>query len=145
MQQTMSCFVPGVPIPKGSAKAFPFRRKNGKLGVAVTAANAKTKPWQAQIASIAAKELHWRGGVWTGPIYLTVCFYLPRPKSLPKKVLYHLKKPDLDKLLRAVKDALTGIAYLDDAQVVTTHCTKIYAMGEQTGAHIYVERLMEGI
>lgn len=144
MEQTMSCFVPGVPIPKGSTKAFPFKRKNGKLGVTVTADNAKTKPWQAQIASVAVKKLHWSGVVWTGPISLTVCFYLPRPKSLSKNINHHLKKPDLDKLLRSVKDALTGIAYADDAQVISTHCTKAYAVFEQVGAYIYVERVMEG-
>ncbi|MHB1098129.1 MAG: RusA family crossover junction endodeoxyribonuclease [Burkholderiales bacterium] len=140
MSPIMSVFVPGVPIPKGSTKAFPFRRKNGKLGVAVTAANEKTKLWQVQMARCAAKEWHWRGGVWPGPIFLTVHFFLPRPKSVSKKIIYHLKKPDLDKLLRTVLDALTGIAYLDDAQVVTVQCTKSYTC-LQSGAHIYVERL----
>lgn len=140
MQHTMSCFVPGVPIPKGSTKAFPFKRKNGKMGVAVTAANSKTKPWQAQVAAVAKKELAWSGVVWAGPISLTVCFVMPRPKSLPKKVLYHLKKPDLDKLLRSVKDALKGIAYVDDSQVIATHATKCYGQS-CSGASITIERV----
>lgn len=142
MQRSMNIFVPGVPIPKGSTKAFPFKRKNGKMGVAVTAANSKTKPWQAQVAEIAKREMDWNGAVWKGAVYLTVHFFMPRPKSLSKRVIFHLKKPDLDKLLRSIKDALKGIAYVDDSQVVTTMCTKCYAVG-QVGANIFVERLEE--
>ena len=59
---------------------------------------------------------------------LTVRFYLPRPKSLPKRVTEHTKKPDLDKLLRAVLDACTtGGVWRDDSQVATIHARKVYA------------------
>ena len=138
---TASCFVPGVPIPKGSTKAFPFRRKNGQLGVAVTAANDKTKPWQQAIAKVAKKELSWNGEVWTGPVRMSAFFYLPRPKSLKKSIVYHLKKPDLDKLARAVGDALIGIAYVDDSQIVGWNKTKAYAPGAQVGVQLQVERV----
>jgi len=35
--------------------------------------------------------------------------------------------PDIDKLLRAVSDALTGVGYMDDAQIVEVYASKIYA------------------
>jgi len=59
-------------------------------------------------------------------IFLSVTFLMPRPKSLPKKVHQDVKRPDLDKLIRAVMDALTGIYYQDDSQVVLISATKNY-------------------
>jgi Holliday junction resolvase RusA-like endonuclease len=43
--------------------------------------------------------------------------------------------PDLDKLIRAVLDGLTGVAYKDDGQVVRITAVKIYAqkIGVQIG------------
>jgi Holliday junction resolvase RusA-like endonuclease len=42
---------------------------------------------------------------------------------------YPTTKPDLDKLARAVLDALTGVYYLDDAQVVSLDLQKAYTHG----------------
>ena len=67
------------------------------------------------------------GTLLIGPVVLSVSFYLARPKSLPKKVRQHAKRPDLDKLIRGATDALTGIVWKDDAQVVTILATKAYA------------------
>jgi Holliday junction resolvase RusA-like endonuclease len=44
-------------------------------------------------------------------------------------------RPDVDKLARAVLDALTGVLYRDDGQVVTLDVTKRY--GEQDGMTVY--------
>jgi hypothetical protein len=55
------------------------------------------------------------------------CAYLPRPKSLKRTITAHLKKPDLDKLTRAVKDALTLVVWQDDSQVVQMTARKAYA------------------
>jgi hypothetical protein len=54
----------------------------------------------------------------------------------------HVVKPDLDKLVRAVGDALTGILYRDDAQIVSLNASKRFAgLGgdgvlEQPGVHL---------
>jgi Holliday junction resolvase RusA-like endonuclease len=56
------------------------------------------------------------------------------PASTPKKRLQAFldgserptKKPDLDNVAKAFLDAMNGIVYLDDKQVVTLHCTKVY-------------------
>ena len=44
--------------------------------------------------------------------------------------------PDLDKLIRAVLDGLTAIAYVDDGQVVSIVAEKAY--GARIGADIRV-------
>lgn len=52
-----------------------------------------------------------------GPLELSLIFYLNRPISLPKSQVFHIKKPDLDNLVKAVKDALKGVVYRDDSQI----------------------------
>lgn len=62
-----------------------------------------------------------------GPLVLTATFVLPRPKSAPKRRVWPTVKPDTDKLLRALCDALTDCgAWLDDAQVVRMSVEKRY-------------------
>ena len=36
--------------------------------------------------------------------------------------------PDIDKLVRAALDSMTGIVYLDDCQVVSLHAEEVYAL-----------------
>ena len=42
------------------------------------------------------------------------------------KGAYHTKRPDIDNLAKAVKDALKGIIYADDSQIVEAHLYKQY-------------------
>lgn len=70
-----------------------------------------------------------------GAIELNLIFYMPRPKShfgsgrnenvlkasAPK---YHTKKPDLDNLIKFVKDALNGVYWKDDCQIYQLGDTK---------------------
>lgn len=139
----MTFVVYGVAQPKGSARAFV--PKGWKRAV-VTSANPKNKGWQQLVAEAASRELS--STTWTttdGPMRLMVAFYLPRPKSLPKSTTQHLKKPDLDKLTRSVKDALTKVLWNDDSQVVQLKATKTYAaVGESPRAVIVVTPLSEG-
>lgn len=143
-----SFFVAGVPVPKGSAKAF--MRPDAKFPIVMQDNREKQKPWASAISYTAQQS-----GVKyieRGPVALGVIFYMPRigthfgtgknagvlKHSAPT---YHTAKPDLDKLLRCVKDALTGVAWKDDAQVaVVRELMKIY--GEYTpGAIITIEAL----
>ena len=78
-----------------------------------------------------------------GPVVLEVSLAYERPAShrgstggiLPR---YENAYPtgDVDKGLRAIMDALTGIAYHDDSQVVDAHVTKVWG----TYTHITVKR-----
>jgi len=112
----------GVPIPKGSMKSF---MRPGMRFPIVTHDNEKSKPWAHTVTTMAQQHAP-AGGPWRGPVDLTVWFTMPRPKSLPKKVADHVKKPDLDKLLRNIKDSLKGVIYFDDAQVVHVNARKTY-------------------
>lgn len=141
--EVVTFFVPGVPVPKGSARAF-YNAKSGKSIVVQTNAE-RQKPWASLIA-LMAREAGLRP-VSCGCRLLLV-FLMPRPKSHLKKdgtvkpkavMLEHLKKPDCDKLVRCVLDALTGVAYVDDSQVVRIDATKAYIHPSAAGCSITVE------
>ncbi len=121
-RRRVSFSVTGVAQPKGSTRAF---IPKGWDRAIITSANPKAKGWQ-QLVTEQAQGVA-ADGLFLGPVVLTVTFHLPRPRSLPKKQLHHTKKPDLDKLVRNTKDALTGVLYGDDAQVVDLHARKVYA------------------
>ena len=64
-----------------------------------------------------------------------VAFYMPIPKSTNKKnrslmigwKLRPDKKPDIDNMIKSITDALNGICYVDDKQVVEIHAYKFYS------------------
>ena len=124
--------VVGIAQPKGSTKAFVPK---GWTRPVVTSDNPKIKGWQALVAERAQTVAH--EGFFTGAVVVLVWFYLPRPASLPKRVVHATKLPDVDKLARGVLDALTGILFRDDAQVVAVHAFKQYAR-DQPYVHIAV-------
>ena len=116
----------GTPIPQGSTKAF--MRPGMKFPI-VTADNAKTKPWRQAIVDACRSLLAGRQPL-EGPVEVRVVFYLPRPKSAPKRITEPSKKPDLDKLARALGDAMTTAGvWRDDAQVISTLARKAFAGG----------------
>ena len=74
-----------------------------------------------------------------GPIQVNATFVFSRPKSLKKSVKRHTKRPDTDKLIRGVLDALTGVFFKDDSQVDYMVAEKRYAdAGEPSGVRITV-------
>ena len=131
-------FVPGEPRAQGS--------KRGRV-IAGRAVLVESNPkglvaWRAAI-TYAAASLETSGGKYT-PLFvadqavgLHLTFVLPRPKSAPKSgdlVELANKKPDIDKLARAVLDALTGVWMRDDSQVVCLLASKRVARpGERPG------------
>lgn len=90
------------------------------------------KPWRVDVAW-AARE-HFPTPL-AGPVRLELGFVMPRPKSTPKsKTPAAIKRPDVDKLARAVLDAITGVVVADDSQVVHLVATKrIAEPGEESG------------
>lgn len=115
----------GAAAAKGNMKAFPFKRTDGSLGAATTEGTKGSKEWQIAVRNAAQQQCE--GKFFDGAVRLGIVFFLPRPQSLPARVKHHTKKPDVDKLVRAVKDALKGVLWHDDAQVIHLVATKAYA------------------
>ncbi|MGH9452334.1 MAG: RusA family crossover junction endodeoxyribonuclease [Terriglobia bacterium] len=130
----LSFTVYGHPEPQGSMRAFVPK---GWVRPVVTSANPKMKPWRQQIARTAAEELpRQNDGICDPvprdtPVFLRLDFYLGRPASLPKKYQHATKRPDWDKLCRAVCDSLTGSVITDDSQIVMAVTTKNYGVPER--------------
>lgn len=130
----------GIPQTKGSAKGFVCRAKaTGKLRAIITNDNPANRGWsetvsgEAHVARRSAGVAH----AFLGAVRLELAFHMKKPKSYPKtKVLPATKKPDLDKMVRSVKDALTGIFYVDDSQVVELVASKRY--GDAPGVEIRI-------
>jgi crossover junction endodeoxyribonuclease RusA len=125
----------GIPQPQGSTKAF---IPKGWTRPIITSDNKKNKPWRQDVSGAALVEMQKSGlALMEGvPIVINVTFVFDRPKSLKKGVTDKITKPDIDKLLRSVLDALTGIVFKDDSQVVLAMVEKVF--GDQPGACISV-------
>ena len=73
------------------------------------------------------------------PVQISIKAYKKPPKSTTKKNLklieqglfLWVKKPDIDNICKSVLDALNGIAYADDRQVVKVGTTKEYTLQEE--------------
>jgi crossover junction endodeoxyribonuclease RusA len=133
-------WVIGTPKPQGSKRAF--QHPSTKRIVLTEAAGAPLKDWRYEVKTTAGVQMAGRPMiVQPAAIMLVVDFVLPRPTSLPKTKATPaaVKKPDTDKLLRAVCDSLTGVVYADDSQVIDIRGRKRTAeLGEQPGAKIAV-------
>ena len=47
-----------------------------------------------------------------------------------KNKIYPTKKPDVDNIIKIIADALNGVAYNDDKQIVMCNCGKYYTDSE---------------
>jgi crossover junction endodeoxyribonuclease RusA len=124
--------VSGEPASQGSHSVI-----NGRI---VQVNSTKHKKWRNAVA-FAALDLVTDG--WElidEPLELTVIFYLPRPKSVLDRA-YPAVMPDLDKLVRAVGDSLSGVVYVDDSRIISLTAKKLYADDRGPGAVIRVNTL----
>jgi len=134
--------VHGIPAPAGSKRAFVVKGR-----AVVTDASAKSRPWKALVADAAAQAMNG-AQLLRGPLCLSIVFHVPRPKGhigkhgvRPSAPRFPAVRPDVDKLSRAVLDALSGVLYIDDAQIVEKTVAKYY--GEPARAEITVRELAE--
>ena len=127
---TLAFSVYGVAQPKGNMRAINLK---GMKFPIVTDSNKSVKSWSQLIAQAASDAINalppGDRAVIDGPVRLTVAFYLPRPKKYSKRgvPVACLTAPDLDKLTRAVGDALEAVAYRNDSQIVEAVIGKFYA------------------
>lgn len=121
-ESIISFQVHGLPVPQGSTRAYVV---NGKPIITTTAKGLAL--WRRLVADVA--QGHAPKEPWDGPVGIEVHFGLPKPKSAPKRVrVWPDKRPDLDKLTRAVLDALSYVVFADDSQVVELRATKDYGV-----------------
>jgi Holliday junction resolvase RusA-like endonuclease len=130
--------VTGKPVGKGRPRA------STRGGFVRMYTDAKTLGYEAAIADEAARAMSGAEPFET-PMQMQVSCYYPIPKSWPKKIkqeaideeVFPKVKPDLDNVVKAVLDALNGVVYRDDAQVVNLVATKRYATEPRVEVYVF--------
>lgn len=135
-------FVPGVPAPGGSKKAFVDPRTK-KVIVKDDAKN--NGPWRERVAL--AGQQAYRGPLLDEPLGVVMIFTVTRPKghygasgklkSTARR--FPTTKPDVLKLARSTEDALTGVVWLDDSGTVDLTAVKRY--GDRPGVEIEIRTM----
>jgi Holliday junction resolvase RusA-like endonuclease len=119
----------GTPRPQGSTKTWTRRDpRTGEYKPAITHSNRDSlMQWRNDIrAAIQQRASQFREVLITGPVVVRGIFYLAKPPSVPKKRVWPIVAPDVEKLARAVSDALEHTLIVNDAQVVGWIAWKCY-------------------
>lgn len=112
----LSFEIGGDPVPK----ARPRMTKTGHVYTP-----AKSRAWEIAVRVIAVEQLATIiTEPCTGALRIDLCFYLRRGKTVKRE--HPSVKPDLDNLAKSVLDALNGVLYVDDAQIVELFVRKRY-------------------
>lgn len=136
----------GTPAQMGSKRAFVIKGR----AILTDDNSKKRKQWAGAVADIASGTMGGQDLI-SGPVRLSVQFHFARPKShfgtgrnadqlkisAPE---HHSQSPDLDKLVRCLGDALTGIVFRDDRQICEIHATRHWTTSQER-AEIEVEAL----
>jgi Holliday junction resolvase RusA-like endonuclease len=136
----MKIIVPGEPVPQGRPR---FSTKNGFKGAFDP---EKSRAYKEQVRIIAKAKNPVTA--MAGAVRMTVDIYRTIPRSWPKKKqllaeegkLLPTNRPDVDNYAKAIKDALSGVVYEDDSQVVRLTVSKQY--GREPRAEIEVEEII---
>ena len=121
----------GEPKPY-KARVSPYIRKTpgkrgqpvGSLGINMAKPKAHEK-YQARIRAAAQKAM-WNEPMILAPVQLAVRAYVPIPKAMTRKdreairhgIMFSCKRPDMTNLIKLAEDALSGVVFADDNQVV---------------------------
>ena len=110
---------------------------------------AKTKNYEKAIADYYKQATRGFRFDKDEPICVNLVFGMPIPQSTPKSrreamregVIRHTKRPDVDNLAKSVLDALNGVAWEDDSQIVRLSVSKQYR--ETPDVYIYIHESVD--
>ena len=144
MKREFSITIPGEPIAQGRP------RFSNRGGFVKAYDPAKSREGKQSIKYFVANKIEDDDvGPLEGPLYMRIQFGIKLPTSqhrkrtpVPRK--WRIKKPDLDNLIKLVKDACSGIVYIDDNQIVKISAEKIEcAQGESPFTKLQFSELDE--
>ena len=116
-------FVPGLPVAQPRQRTRVMRVHGRPMAQNYTPTNSPVNSFKAAV------RMGWPGKAVAidGPVHLVLTFMFPRSKSKTRKVNIQepkTGKPDIDNLIKSVADALTGLAWKDDAQIASVVAMK---------------------
>lgn len=126
--------VPGKPLPKGSLK---------HVGRGRLVEQTKVKDWMKEIQAHTLEVYRGDGPLFDAPVSAHLVFRFPRPLAAKNRLYPHMRSAgDLDKLVRAVLDALQPTVLADDSLVVSLQASKFYENANYpAGVEIRIEDL----
>lgn len=130
-------FVAGDSAPQGSKRAIV--NKGGK--VSMIESSKSVKPWRESVRSALLDDAGLPRATFDGAVIVELRFVMRRPASTPKRrTPPAVKRPDVDKLVRAVLDAVSSAGvWKDDSQVTQLSAMKRLAEVDETpGCHIAI-------
>lgn len=138
MSATVYFVVYGKPVGKGRPRA------TSRGGFVRMYTDAKTLGFESAVADearIAMRE--WQA--FDTPMQMQLSAYYPIPKSWSKKKrqmamdgeIHPQVKPDLDNVMKAVLDAMNGVVYVDDSQVINMVATKRYSSDPRVEVYLH--------
>lgn len=139
----MVCFdIEANPVPKGRPR---FRRTKTFI---TTYTPKKTLDFEDLVRKH-SQEAMGNTDLLETPVAVYLYFRLPIPQSYSKKTVEacltgrqrHIKRPDLDNLIKSVLDGMNGVVFKDDSQIVCLHSTKVYS--HVPGVNIMVREDLE--
>jgi Holliday junction resolvase RusA-like endonuclease len=120
---SLTITIPGTPI----AKKRPRFARRGKF---VSTYNPQESE-EGKFICLMSAQLNGHKPIPAGtPIFLQALFCMPFPVSMSAKkreTAIHTKKPDVDNLLKFIKDCANGVLWHDDSQVVLVLAQKLYS------------------
>lgn len=116
--------IPGIPVPQGRA-----RRGRGKTMYDPP----KSRAYKEYVSLVAMK--HKPKELYEEALFMRAKIYRPIPKSMTKKdrklaiagIKRPIVKPDNSNYIKGIEDALNGIIYKDDSQIVDHDISKFYS------------------
>lgn len=137
--------VPGIPVAQPRQRHRVIQSGGRAFAANYTPRNDPVNLFKASVQQ--AAQAVYDGPPIDGPVLLSVIFVLPRPKGMvwktrPMPRERHTKKPDAENILKALQDALVGLAFRDDSQVCDVHVEKWIASGhEQPHTGVLIEQI----
>lgn len=126
---TIKFTVPGDPVAKGRARSFV---RNGHVAHYTP---EKTARYENLVKLAAAQAMGTTAPIEVA-VFLIVRAYMPIPKSWSLKKqraaaleeIFPTSRPDLDNIVKAIKDGANGVTWKDDSQVVDVIASKRYGL-----------------
>lgn len=138
---TIRFTVPGEPVGKGRPRVV----RNG--GFSRTYTPEKTASYE----NLVKLEFQRQGGrmLKDGPLKMRISAWYSIPRSASKRkqqamtggLIRPTKRPDLDNCAKSICDALNGLAYRDDSQIVTLIVEKWF--GEEPRVDVEIREVEE--
>jgi Holliday junction resolvase RusA-like endonuclease len=129
----LTIYIPGKAVAQGRPR---FARRGPGVATYDAPASRDYKSW---VRSCAMQAMTKQAGEIIPrevPLHIVLTVSVARPKSIPKNRLLPVVKPDLDNFLKTVQDALEGIVYQADQQIVSVRAVKKYSSSDSVEVRI---------